>query len=146
MASGVLRRGSTIGFISSAAGLGWEANLSTLNEYLDITDFDEASKWAQDHLHADYMWSKKTINAYVAREALGLLKKGIRINSVNPGVIGNGEARQSDIIMNLVARYPISRPGTLDEVTAMVLFVASDQASYSTGQEFVLDGGQTIGE
>ena len=34
---------------------------------------------------ADYMWSKKTINAYVAREAFGLLKKGIRINAIMPG-------------------------------------------------------------
>src|SRR6478672_13182864 len=36
---GMLPRGSAIGFISSAAGLGWEANLKELNEYLDITDF-----------------------------------------------------------------------------------------------------------
>ncbi len=85
LADDLLPRGSAIGMISSAAGMGWENSLTELQEYLDITDFDAASKWAQDHLHADYMWSKKAINAYVSREAFGLLKKGIRINAIMPG-------------------------------------------------------------
>src|SRR5207245_5460505 len=46
LAKEMLPRGSAIGFISSAAGLGWEANLPQLKEYLDITDFEAASKWA----------------------------------------------------------------------------------------------------
>src|SRR3954447_26468072 len=75
LAAGMLPKGSAIGFISSAAGMGWENSLDELHQYLDLTDFDAASKWAQDNLHADYMWSKKTINAYVAREAFALLKK-----------------------------------------------------------------------
>src|SRR5690349_9807315 len=50
----LLPRGSAIGFISSAAGLGWENSLAELNEYLAITDFDAATKWAQEHNHADY--------------------------------------------------------------------------------------------
>src|SRR5207245_8196 len=85
LAGDMVPRGSTIGMISSAAGMGWENSLSELHEYLDITDFDAAAKWAQDHNHADYLWSKKAINAYVAREAFGLLKKGIRINAIMPG-------------------------------------------------------------
>src|SRR3954451_4055009 len=85
LADDLLPRDSAIGLISSAAGMGWENSLPELHEYLDITDFDAATKWAQDHNHADYMWSKKTINAYVAREAFALLKKGIRINAIMPG-------------------------------------------------------------
>src|SRR5438128_10836689 len=42
---GMLGRGATIGFISSAAGLGWESNLAELNELLDTTGFDDATKW-----------------------------------------------------------------------------------------------------
>ena len=61
--------------ISSAAGMGWENSLDELHEYLDLTDFDDATKWAQDHLHADYMWSKKAINAYVAREATAFSRR-----------------------------------------------------------------------
>ena len=67
LAGGMLPRGSAIGFISSAAGLGWEANLALLQEYLDITDFDAATQWAQEHDKADYMWSKQAICAYVGR-------------------------------------------------------------------------------
>src|SRR5205814_1811882 len=58
LAQGSLGRGAAIGFISSAAGLGWEANLPLLNEYLDISDFDAAAQWAQEHTKTDYMWSK----------------------------------------------------------------------------------------
>src|SRR5437899_2596420 len=79
LAGDMLPPGSAIGMISSAAGMGWENSLDELHEFLDITDFDEAAKWAQDHNHADYLWSKKTINMYVAREAYGVLEKGIRI-------------------------------------------------------------------
>src|SRR3954453_7132941 len=42
-AAGMLPRGSAIGFISSAAGAGWLANMDKVNRYLDITDFDEAA-------------------------------------------------------------------------------------------------------
>src|SRR6059058_583022 len=49
LAGDMLPRGSAIGMISSTAGMGWENSLDELHEYLDITDFDEASKWAQDH-------------------------------------------------------------------------------------------------
>src|SRR5436309_1107912 len=47
VADGLLPRGSAIGMISSAAGLGWEGTLDEVLEYLDVKDFDEASKWAQ---------------------------------------------------------------------------------------------------
>src|SRR3954466_10028166 len=85
LAQDLLPRGSAIGFISSAAGLGWEPTLPLLKEYLDIEDFDAASKWAQDNNKADYMWSKQAICAYVAREAMPFLKRGIRINAICPG-------------------------------------------------------------
>ena len=85
LAAGRIPAGSAVGFISSAAGLGWETNLPELKEYLDVSDFDAASTWAQEHGRADYMWSKQTICAYVAREAMPFLKQGIRINAICPG-------------------------------------------------------------
>jgi NAD(P)-dependent dehydrogenase (short-subunit alcohol dehydrogenase family) len=96
LAGDMLPRGSAIGMISSAAGMGWENSLDELHEYLDITDLDEATKWAQDHNHADYLWSKKTINMYVAREAYRLLKKGIRINAIMPGPTDTPLARANE--------------------------------------------------
>jgi NAD(P)-dependent dehydrogenase (short-subunit alcohol dehydrogenase family) len=81
----LLPPGAAIGMISSAAGLGWESNLDLLLEFLEIGDFDEATAWTHAQDRATYMWSKQAINAYVAREALGLLQRGLRINAILPG-------------------------------------------------------------
>src|ERR1700754_623524 len=68
-AARMLPRGAAIGFISSAAGMGWEANLALLQEALKIDDFDAATAWVHEHKKADYMWSKQPICAYVALQA-----------------------------------------------------------------------------
>ena len=85
LARGFLGRGAAIGFISSAAGLGWEANFETIKEVLAISDFDEAAKWFVDNGKADYMSTKQVICAYVASQAFPFLKQGIRINAICPG-------------------------------------------------------------
>lgn len=82
---GWLGRGAAIGFISSAAGLGWETNLAELNELLALDDFDEATKWVEAHGKADYMSMKQAICAYVASHAFPMGKLGIRINAICPG-------------------------------------------------------------
>ena len=85
LAGGMLPRGSAIGFISSAAGLGWEATWDQVKDYLDTPDFDSASAWAIENGWADYFHSKQAVCGYVAREAYSLLKQGIRINAICPG-------------------------------------------------------------
>ena len=86
VADGRLRRGSAIGMLSSTAGLGWEAELPQLCEYLDTSDFDAAAAWIDTHPGtATYRWSKQAMNAYVARQAFPLLKRGVRINAILPG-------------------------------------------------------------
>ncbi len=85
VADGLLAEGSAIGFISSAAGLGWEANLELLTQLLDTPDFDSGARWFAEHAMADYFHSKQAVCAYVAREAFSLRKQGIRINAVCPG-------------------------------------------------------------
>jgi len=81
----LLPRGSAIGFISSAAGLGWESNLPRIKEYLATPDFDSAVDWIAANGGADYMSSKQAICAYVATQAMPMLKRGIRINATCPG-------------------------------------------------------------
>ena len=85
IAGGMLGRGAAIGFISSAAGLGWEANLAEIQEFLATPDFDSAVAWVEAHGKADYMSTKQAICAYVAGQAFPLLKQGIRINAICPG-------------------------------------------------------------
>ena len=85
LAEDMLPRGSAIGFISSAAGLGWEANLPRIKEYLATPDFDSAVAWIAANGGADYMSTKQAICAYVAIQAFPLMKRGIRINAICPG-------------------------------------------------------------
>jgi NAD(P)-dependent dehydrogenase (short-subunit alcohol dehydrogenase family) len=85
LSADLLQRGSAIGFISSAAGLGWEANLPRIKEYLATPDFESAVAWVAANGGADYLSSKQAICAYVACNAFPLMKRGIRINAICPG-------------------------------------------------------------
>ena len=141
----MLPRGSAIGFISSAAGLGWEQNLPQLKEYLDIADFDAASKWAIDNGKADYMWSKQAICAYVAREAISLLKRGIRINGICPGPTDTPLAQANkELWLGFGADYRaevgIEASTPLEQAYPLV-FLCSDAAAGITGITMVTDAG-----
>jgi NAD(P)-dependent dehydrogenase (short-subunit alcohol dehydrogenase family) len=142
---GLLARGSSIGLISSAAGFGWEENLPLLNEYLDIRDFDQAATWAVDHGKADYLWSKLSINAYIAREAFALLKQGIRINAILPGPTNTPLARaNAETWLSFGADYRdelgVEASTPLDQAYPLV-FLCSDAARAITGVTLVTDMG-----
>ena len=145
LARGDLHRGSAIGFISSAAGLGWEANLPQLTEYLQLTDFDAATAWAQANAKTDYMFSKLAVCAYVAREALPLLKRGIRINAICPGPTDTPLAQANkDLWLSFGSDYRaeagIKASTPLDQAYPLV-FLCSDAAVAITGITMVTDAG-----
>jgi NAD(P)-dependent dehydrogenase (short-subunit alcohol dehydrogenase family) len=142
---GMLPRGSAIGFISSAAGLGWEANLEELKEYLDITDFDAASKWAHEHMKADYMHSKQAICAYVASRAMDFLKEGIRINAICPGPTDTPLAQANkEMWLGFGSDYRdavgVGASTPLEQAYPLV-FLCSEGASVITGQTLITDAG-----
>ena len=142
---GMLPRGSAIGMISSAAGLGWEANLPLLQEFLDITDFDAAVGWIESHGKADYMWSKQAINAYVARIAFPMLRQGIRINAILPGPTDTPLAQaNADLWLGFGADYRAEvgiEPSTPLEQAYPLVFLCSDAASGVTGITMITDAG-----
>jgi NAD(P)-dependent dehydrogenase (short-subunit alcohol dehydrogenase family) len=145
LAGDMLPRGSAIGMISSAAGMGWENNLDEVLEYLAVSDFDAASAWAQEHNHADYMWSKKAINAYVAREAFGLLKKGIRINAIMPGPTNTPLAQANkEMWLGFGSDYrdevSVDASTPLEQAYPLV-FLCSDAAAGITGITMITDAG-----
>jgi len=149
-AGGMLDRGSAIGFISSAAGLGWEANLDLIKELLAIPDFDGAAKWIEDQGKADYYWSKQFICAYVAHEAMSFLRDGIRLNAICPGPTDTplladikgpqGMERTMDAIVRATPLRKLAEPA---DIAAAVCFLAADEARFVTGVLSV-SGGLTM--
>lgn len=142
---GKLDRGSAICFISSAAGLGWEANLDKIKEVLAISDWDEAVAWCQENGYADYFHTKQIVCAYVASQAHRMLKKGIRINAICPGPtetplalaneemwLGFGADYRDDV--GIDASTPLEQAYPL-------LFLCSDAAVAVNGITMVTDEG-----
>lgn len=102
-----------------------------------------------------YASSKAAIRNHTKSVALYCAEQGLRIrcNSIHPGAIltpmwdaflGVGEERDRNIA-SFVSDTPMRRFGTVEEVAALVVFLASDESSYTTGAEFVVDGGITAG-
>jgi NAD(P)-dependent dehydrogenase (short-subunit alcohol dehydrogenase family) len=82
---GRLARGSAVCMISSVAGMGWERQLGTLNEFLATPGYEAAAGWIAAHEGTDnYIFSKQAMNCYVAARSFPLMSKGIRINAVCP--------------------------------------------------------------
>ena len=145
VARGDLKRGSAIGFISSAAGLGWEANLPLLKEQLAVTDFDAASQWAIEHMKADYMSSKQAICAYVAQASMALLKQGIRINAICPGPTDTPlDQANKDMWLGFGSDYReavgVDAATPLEQAYPLV-FLCSAAAGAITGQTIITDSG-----
>ena len=93
-----------------------------------------------------YVASKFAIRGMTKAAALELGPNGIRVNSIHPGAILTDMARAglADIPGNPLAKLPIPRIGEPEEVARLALFLASDESSYSTGSEFVIDGGWLV--
>ena len=142
---GQLPSGSSIGMISSAAGLGWEANLEQLNELLDTSDWDAAVDWVEKNGKADYMSMKQAMCAYVAREAYPLLKHGVRINAICPGPTDTPLAQaNAETWLGFGADYRaelgIEASTPLEQAMPLV-YLCSDAARSIAGQTVISDAG-----
>jgi 3alpha(or 20beta)-hydroxysteroid dehydrogenase len=85
-----------------------------------------------------YVASKWGLTGLTKSAAMELATHGIRVNSIHPGRISTPATDQmpADLIP-----IPLGRPGRPEEVAAFVVFLASDESSFATGSEFVVDGG-----
>jgi NAD(P)-dependent dehydrogenase (short-subunit alcohol dehydrogenase family) len=97
---------------------------------------------------AGYAASKGGIRLLSKAIAMETAAEGIRINSVHPGVIQTDIQKVSmadggEQSRRIHATIPMKRMGRPEEIAAMVLFLSSDEASYITGAEFIVDGGLT---
>ena len=94
-----------------------------------------------------YVVSKGAVNQLTRVMAIGLAAQGIRVNAIGPGTIATELARKAvmgspEARHKLMSRTPIGRLGEPDEVAKVAVFLASEDASYMTGQTVYPDGGR----
>ena len=109
-------------------------NMSSINAVVALPD------------QVPYSISKGGINQLTKVAALALAPYGIRVNAVGPGSIMTDMLEkvvdQDDARDRILSRTPLGRIGDPSEIAAVVAFLASDQASYMTGQTVYADGGR----
>jgi NAD(P)-dependent dehydrogenase (short-subunit alcohol dehydrogenase family) len=116
------------------AGGGAIVNISSISGFV-----------GQTGLHMAYNASKGAVRIMTKSAAVQYAKDGIRVNSVHPGMLppmrsskGSADPAWRD---KMIRAVPMKREGRVEEVAHAVLFLASDEASYITGTELVVDGG-----
>lgn len=87
-----------------------------------------------------YSASKFAVRGMTKSAAIELAKEGIRVNSVHPGITETPMVRKSRV-SKLARAIPLQRTARPEEVSDLVVYLASGESSYVTGAEFVIDGG-----
>ncbi len=97
-----------------------------------------------------YCVSKAALDQLTRCAALELAAKGVRVNAVNPGVVvteihkrgGMSEEAYAAFLEHSKQTHPLGRTGRPEEIASLVLYLASDQASWITGATYSIDGGR----
>jgi NAD(P)-dependent dehydrogenase (short-subunit alcohol dehydrogenase family) len=132
---GAFLMGQAVARVMAAAGRGSIVNMSSVNGTLAIPTI------------ASYNVSKGGINQLTRVMALALADHGVRVNAVAPGTIATELAAQAVLTseqarQKIMSRTPMKRLGTPAEIADVVCWLASDAASYVTGEIVVADGGR----
>lgn len=99
-----------------------------------------------------YCVSKAAIDHLTRCAALDWAPRGVRVNAVNPGVTvtnlhrrsGMDETQYATFLERAKTTHPLGRPGKTDDIAGMILFLASDEAGWITGETIAVDGGRHL--
>lgn len=140
--------GSSVGFISSAAGMGWQGNTATLLELLATPDFADGRAWCEAHDEAisanGYGFSKEAINAYVAWRGYQVAAR-VRINSIQPGPTDT--PMMPSFVESMGEEFfaafpkPVGRNSRPDEQAWALVMLNSPRSSYTAATNVFTDGG-----
>jgi NAD(P)-dependent dehydrogenase (short-subunit alcohol dehydrogenase family) len=133
-------RGTFLGMMAAIPemqkiGGGAIVNLSSISGFI-----------GQEFVHMGYNAAKGAIRLLTKSAAVQYAKSGIRVNSVHPGMLPpmRTSVTSADPVVRekvIANSVPMGRSGRVEEVAYAILFLASDEASYITGTELVVDGG-----
>lgn len=91
---------------------------------------------------AAYQAAKGAVRTMTKNAAITYADGGVRVNSIHPGLIDTPMVDDlPDVVEAVSEQTPVGRPGTTEEVAQGALFLASDEASFITGEELFIDGG-----
>ena len=96
-----------------------------------------------------YAASKAGVNGFIRNAALELAGYQVRVNGVEPGMIATpamDNLGDAQVNAGIASRVPLGRLGNAGDIAGAMLFLASDLATYITGQTLVVDGGSTLPE
>lgn len=113
-----------------------------MGSIINISSIAGMKSAAGAHAYAATKWAVRGMSKSAAVE---LGPSGVRVNSVHPGIIDTDMLQQfgPGVRERMETQIPMERVASADEVALLVQFLASDDSSYCTGQEFVVDGGMT---
>ena len=140
---------SAVCFASSAAYqitlMGPDPELDAFVEDPKAEGFLDGAAARFDDSGLAYAWAKRGVIRAAARAAVSWGRRGGRVNSLSPGLIDTGMGRQEfeaqPIMQVMLDNTPLGRLGRPEEVAALVAFLVSDEASFISGIDILIDGG-----
>jgi NAD(P)-dependent dehydrogenase (short-subunit alcohol dehydrogenase family) len=140
---------SAVCFASSAAYqitmLGPNPELDAFVEDPNADGFLDEAATRFDDSGIAYAWAKRGVIRAAARAAVTWGRRGGRVNSISPGLIDTGMGRREfeaqPAMQVMLDNTPLGRVGLAEEVAALVAFLVSDQASFISGIDILIDGG-----
>ena len=122
--------------------------IPVLNDNASVVLLSSTSATISPQNASVYAASKAAINAVMKIASLELASRKIRVNAVSPGPVAteimNKIGLDTHLEKQLINSIPLSRLGKADEVADLITYLSSDNASFITGSNFLIDGGQSV--